>query len=284
MSFILGQILSIIAPVETVKKVFEIISPSAEQVIQPVLSIRAGLNHFAYVITERATGEIRKLEYFTGDGYDQQSVSELIRTLTAPGNPFYRVSICYDYPWSMFVPAPGFRHEDANLLKMPIISGTVSITEFIPEWQLYAVYAAPAEIHRLFTTQFGTAKFYSQAGIILKHSKTALPGGYLAVDIRHTDFFVLAAKSGKLLAAQNYEYNTPEDVLYYLLRICHQFSLSQNAVQLRLSGLVDKQSTLFKDLYQYFIDLDFRETDWNMRGTDYPAHFFTSLNDLSRCE
>jgi hypothetical protein len=50
-----------------------------------------------------------------------------------------------------------------------------------------------------------------------------------------------------------------------------------------LSGLIDKQSALYKELYQYFINIEFSEAGWNMAGTEYPAHFFTSLNDLAQC-
>ncbi|HNA96743.1 MAG TPA: DUF3822 domain-containing protein, partial [Chitinophagaceae bacterium] len=62
-----------------------------------------------------------------------------------------------------------------------------------------------------------------------------------------------------------------------------QFSLSQQTVSVRLSGLIDKQSALYKDLYQYFREITFREAGWHTVEPEYPAHFFTSLNDLAPC-
>jgi hypothetical protein len=90
------------------------------------------------------------------------------------------------------------------------------------------------------------------------------------------------AKDSKLILAQSFPYSTPEDVVYYLLKACQQFSLSQKEVSVHLSGLIDKQSSLFKELYQYFIHPEFREAGWNS-GSEFPAHFFTSLNDLAQC-
>ena len=107
--------------------------------------------------------------------------------------------------------------------------------------------------------------------------------GSLTVDFQKDNFTVIAAKGIHFLLAQTFEYVTPADVLYYLLKICQQFSLSQQELQLQLSGLIDKQSSMYNELYQYFINIEFRDANWKMIN-DYPAHFFTSLNDLARCE
>lgn len=276
--------MSIIAPAELVKKVFEIISASADQAIQPVLSIRSGANHFAYAITDRVSTNLQQLGYFTGDGFNHKEIAELVDPLTRTGTPFYQVKICYDHPGNVLVPASGYHQEEADLLKWPVMNGgSVTITELIAEWQLYNVYTVPGELHAFLTTAFTSAAFLNQVSVGLRKINAALPEGCLEVNIRQSDFFVLAARSGKLLVAQVYEYSVPEDVLYYLLRICREFSLSQEEVQLVLSGLVEKQSALYKELYQYFINLHFRDAEWLIKGTDYPAHFFTALNDLSQC-
>jgi Protein of unknown function (DUF3822) len=84
------------------------------------------------------------------------------------------------------------------------------------------------------------------------------------------------------LLAQTYSYTAPEDIVYYLLRIVQQFALSAEEVTVILSGLIDKESALYKELYQYFLQIELRSVSWNTG--DYPAHFFSSLNDLARCE
>jgi len=109
-----------------------------------------------------------------------------------------------------------------------------------------------------------------------------ISGESLVVDFRTNDFTVLASKGSLLLLTQTFAYSTPEDVLYYLLNTCRQFNLSQQELQLQLSGLIDKRSSLYNELYQYFIHIDFREAGWNLKN-EYPAHFFTSLNDLATC-
>jgi hypothetical protein len=108
----------------------------------------------------------------------------------------------------------------------------------------------------------------------------------LLVNIHTDEFSFIAIKENKLLIAQTHLYASPEDICYYLLKTCHQFSLSQEQVLVSVSGLIEKESQLYRELYQFFIHVAFREPGWTLPATgehDYPAHFFTTLNDLARC-
>lgn len=265
------------------KKVFEITADSRGGITQPDLSIRIGAGHFAYAVTDHGSGSLDQLSYYTGNGSDSKQVADIIDQSAVINQSFYNTRICYDYPGYILVPAAGLRHEDAVAAMLMPQSGMTTITELLANWQLYEVFTVPAEIHQLFTRKFPSAKCFNQVGIQLKNTDAGLEGGCIELDIRHDDFSILAARSGKLFIAQVFEYSTPEDVLYYLLSICRQFSFSQDDVQLNISGLVDKQSSLYKELYQYFAAICFRDTSWNMKGTEYPSHFFTSLNDLATC-
>ena len=111
-------------------------------------------------------------------------------------------------------------------------------------------------------------------------------GGNLLINFRNEDFTVLGSNNNKLLLSQTFQYSTPADVIYYLLKICQQFNLSQQEVHLGISGLVDQESKLYRELYQYFLHVKFLEANWVIPASannETPAHFFTSLNDLSRC-
>jgi hypothetical protein len=97
------------------------------------------------------------------------------------------------------------------------------------------------------------------------------------------EFSVVVSRGSNLLLVQRFEYASPSDVLYHLLGICKMFSLLQEEVSLRVSGLVDKDSALAKELFQYFLDIDYRAAAWETDEEIFPPHFFTALNDLARC-
>ena len=266
------------------KKIFQIKEERSGDLIQPMLQIRAGENHFSAAITDHASGELERLVYYLDpEGISVGALREVIDQEIAAAISFYQVIICYDFPGHALVPSNGFRQEEASLFQPAATPASVVITESIPEWQLYNVYPVPVELHQYFNSRFPTAQYRNQFTAGLKKLELSSREGSLLIDIRHHDFSVMAAKAGKLLLAQTYEYSVPDDIIYYLLRICRQFELSQQEVVLNLSGLIDQDSALYKELFQYFIHLGFRDSSWKGLGRDFPAHFFTSLNDIEQC-
>jgi hypothetical protein len=84
--------------------------------------------------------------------------------------------------------------------------------------------------------------------------------------------------------AQVYAYKTPLDVVYFLLKICYEFALDQSEVFLILSGLIDQDSAMYAELYNYFLNLHFAQAPlFSLPENDYPHHYFTSLYNLAAC-
>jgi len=92
----------------------------------------------------------------------------------------------------------------------------------------------------------------------------------------------------KLHLFRFFPYETSEDVLYILVRICRVFDIPREAVCLRLSGLIDKDSAIYRELYHYFLDLSFDSGDPLVKLSGdfngYPAHYFSSIRNLAACE
>ncbi len=266
---------------KTVRPVFEIKEQPGSAIVQPVLFFRVGEKHCSFAITDSSAGQLTRLAWYAAEEVDTGFLEELSTLHPELNQAFYQVQVCYDYPYSMLIPATGFRHEDAGQLKELLPATTVTITEMLPEWQLFNVYAVPKAVHDWVTRKFPSARTWHQASVCLRNN-TNNSTGCLRVDFRQHDFTLLATRGNQLLLSQVFEYSVPGDVIYFLLKTCQQFSLSQNETKLELSGLVDKQSALYKELYQYFIHIEFRDAAWRS-SHEHPAHFFTSLNDLSKC-
>lgn len=256
---------------------------------QEVLSIRVGLSHLSFCTTNKAGTELYQLVYTEpatkqGQGWKEESLAELINTYPALKKSYYQVLVAYDYPQSVLMPSQQYRLEEGNNLVSSLYgraAAAVTVAEPVTAWQLTNVYSVPVTIQEWITRHFPAASIQHQYSVGLKYIIGGKEEGSIAIDIRKDDFTVLVAKQGKFLLAQTCEYATPEDILYYLLKIVSAFSLSQRETGLFISGLVDRQSALYKELYQYFINIEFRDATWN--AGEYPIHFFTSLNDLARC-
>lgn len=268
---------------QRLKKIFDISTSGKQEVVQPVLSVRVGEKYFSYAVSSNPTRACYALSYWIDDDLSADAIAEVLKDDKALGRFFYQVKICYDYPANSLVPAAGFRQENASLWKLDFPGTDITITENIAGWQMYNVYTVPNDIHHVLAQKFPSAICRHQATVGLQSVKAALPGGYVQVDIRNHEFYVLAFQNSRLLVAQPFEYNNPEDVIYYLLKIFRYFSLSQTDAQVELSGLIERESALFKELYQYFNKLHLREADWKWEQNNYPLHFFTTLNDLAKC-
>jgi len=285
------KFLSIIARPENnqLKQLFHIDNGHSESG-QQVLSLRLGEKHVAFAITNPTGTELYQLIYCTTDdqlttGWNESELTALFTAYPLLATSFYRVKVVYDFPQSTLVSSQYNKQEDAGLL-LTAASGPIGdshvVSESIAEWQLNNIYAAPKAIREWISQKLPAATFMHQYSLGLKSINSTGSAGTLAVDFRKNDFMILAVKGNTFLLAQTFEYAVPEDVLFYLLKTCQQFGLSQQQAELQLSGLIDQQSSLYNELYQYFKNSRFREPGWNIQS-DYPSHFFTSLNDLAQC-
>lgn len=233
--------------------------------------------------------ELKNLAYYTDDEVSSNFLEELFLTHPELNAAFYQVLICYDYPYSSLISFDDYRHgEGTHLLNAMFgLNNTATvIAELIAGWQVYNIYAVPDDVHEWIIKKFTAGKYLHQYTVNTKNINPAEEFITLQVDFRKDDFTMLATGNNKILLAQTFLYSTPDDVLYYLLKICQQFGSSQQEVHISLSGLVDQQSALYRDLYQYFLHVEFRNAEWIIPASannENPLHFFTSLNDLSKC-
>lgn len=270
------------------KQVFSITSDSNHTTDGRVLSLRLGEKHFGFSITAREGNELYKLYWYSDTAMDENKLREVYLQHPELRESFVRTQICYDHPQSVLVPDAFASADDAGMLleTMYGINGRDTvITERVDNWQLQNQYRIPEEIHNWVNSHFPGNNSWHAYTIALQHTDLSSTDGWLAVDFRPEDFSLIVTRGNKLMLAQTYSYATPADVIYYLLNTCREFSFTQESVQVSLSGLVDKESALYRELHSYFLQLSFREPAWTLQGagTDYPAHFFTSLNDLSLC-
>ncbi len=271
------------------KQVYHIATGKSAESAQHVLSIRIGERHFGFAITSANAGELYKLTWYTDTEMDETALKDIYWKHPELRVSYEHIFICYDYPQSLMVPFAQYKQDDAKLMLQTMfgVSGKDAIvTEPVAGWQINNVYAVPKEVYDWAYQQFPSSNYWHTYTIGLKHVVLTDFEGSLAADFRTDDFSLVVTRGSKLLLTQTFPYSTPADFIYYLLDTCRQFSFSQETVRVYLSGLIDKESTLYNELHQYFLHIRFRNSEWKIPSEEekrYPAHFFTSLNDLAKC-
>jgi hypothetical protein len=272
------------------KAVFKIGSSEELNPSQAVLLMEVGEMHCCFAIVDFANQMMVQLGYYTADEKDNGDVLEKILESNAELKQSFRQTIIgYYLPESILIPSKFYHYEETQAMLQAIHEKGqyIVVSESIADWQMYNAYHVPTTIHEFLSRWYSTGNFWHVYSVILKSGIEQSEGGNLLVDFKTDTFSVVAIKNNSLLLAQIFSYTKSEDVLYWLLKICNQFSLSQNEVKLVLSGLIDKQSAVFKELYQYFINIEFAtiDNDIQLSGDfdEYPIHFFSSLFKLASC-
>lgn len=102
--------------------------------------------------------------------------------------------------------------------------------------------------------------------------------GDLAELFFYPNYFSLTVyKNGAMHFLQTKYYSQPEDVLYFILDVLHQYNIEKN-IEIIAGGFIAVQSTLYELLYQYLEGLKlgsvneewFASTDFS----EYPSHYF----------
>jgi hypothetical protein len=255
---------------------------------ESVLLMEIGETECSFAIMHHASRIIYEFAYYKSEAGDDELLPKIFDKYELLRSAFYRSAIAWYMPECILIPNKFYDHQESKTLLDEMFGrgGNVSITESLSEWQINAAYHVPSADHESINRHYTTGNFWHHYSVLLKNKHNS-NGSFLTVDFKSESFSVVAVRDNFLLLAQIFPYSTADDVLYYLLKVCKQFSLSQNEVNLVLSGLVDKQSAVFKELHQYFVNIKFASLENRVQlgevFAEYPQHYFTSLSRLAAC-
>ena len=248
----------------------------------------AGTRQCSFAVMNYLSKELVEFGYYTSkeEENDYKSFFEGIESLN---NRYYQTAIAYEANESVQIPSVVYKYEDGQL-HLDATYGksvhTTVVSENVPGWNLHNVYRLPAGLHSAVSWKFLSAKSWSIYSVLLKDHSSKNDESMI-IDFKTDEFSVIILKSNKLLLAKTFSYTSPEDVLYYLLKCCQQLNLSQQTVKVSLSGLIEKDSSIYRELFKYFIDLEFETLSADVKLAEaltvHPEHYFSSISKLAAC-
>ncbi|MFZ9695668.1 MAG: DUF3822 family protein [Chitinophagaceae bacterium] len=251
-----------------------------------LLAIQAGKSHLSYSLTNRGGDELYKLHYFSVENWTKETLEKLLATLPEAETVYPTVEFAFETDEFTLFPVAGF--QDDKLLAThyalhPYSDNSLFKKDSLAEWQLYVGYTIPSLLINALHNRYSELRTRHYIKLALQQAGQSDMQGNLIVEIRLNHIFILLLRNNRFLFAKEFFYETPTDVLYYLLKICEDQLLTTSEVEVELMGLIEKDSSLYKELSQYFTYLAFREATWKMAQNEFPAHYFTSLNYLAKC-
>jgi hypothetical protein len=173
---------------------------------------------------------------------------------------------------STFVPSALF---DENFLGSYLQYNTkVFETDFfafdeIPNYQMNAVYIPYVNINNFFIDQFGSFDYKHANSILVSKLLIASKNKdekKMFVHMNSGHFEIIVVQNQKLLFFNSFDYNTPEDFLYYILFTAEQLNLNPENFPLELIGTIDAESDYYKIAYKYIRNIsliDVEDLRWN---------------------
>ncbi|MCU7551468.1 DUF3822 family protein [Chitinophagaceae bacterium LB-8] len=241
-----------------------------------------------YSLISLWTEDVTACHYIQGSMFDELEMEKSIIDIFAPYKEadlkYKKTVICSAFPDALLVPRKFFA-QDSNLLEQVYgVQSNGQFYDFAGQWQLVNFYSIPGSVLQFLKEQFPAASFRHIYTPFLKAPNDVDAPEQIGVHFLNKQFRVMVKKENNLLLMQVYTFSAPMDVVYYLLKICKEFELSQDQTYITLSGFIEADSALYKEIYQYFTNVAFaKHSGVDMPGHDYPHHYFTSLHNLAAC-
>lgn len=208
-----------------------------------------------------------------------ECVEKIFQTIEAAGINAAKATVGAAFPQIVLVPEE-LSVDGAALIKALYTADEKDILHHKSEATFYYVF--PQHLQHQFLRFFKEPQFIPApaCGIL----KEAEQDNSIHVFFIDNTIRISVYKAAQLQLVQQYEYNVPLDVVYYLLKICAEFNLTQQETLLSVSGFIAQDSALYNELHQYFLNIRFAHTEnISMDGQPVPKYYFTSLYNLAAC-
>jgi hypothetical protein len=254
-----------------------------------ILLMTTGSNFFSYALMKQAPKVIIEFGYYYISKGEELNWNEFFENNDMFSKRYLQSAIAFYQAESMLVPEIYYLPEEAQLQLDGLFGkkiNTIPVSEHLPEWNLYNISRDPESLSIAVKNRFVSGRSLNMNSVLLKNL-SGVREDSIMIDFRTDEFSVLVLNENQLQLLRSFSYSSPEDVLYYLLKICQQTGLSQQEVKIILSGLIEKDSTIFRELYKYFIHLEFEKLpgEISIAGelAECPQHYFSSICKLATC-
>jgi hypothetical protein len=255
------------------------------------LFIYAGKDELSCTLAERASKKFIAIESWdinSGNKNYAEALEEIYSNsfLLKPNN-YRRVIFCSGFMNSTLIPNPLYDPSTAEeQLKFSHNVGTSDeiLTDELRQVEARNVYSIPENLYQTITKWF--------PGVEVRHTATALIEFLLSVNKNsmaekmvvnvHHHFIELIVTRGKEILYFNYfNFESPEELVYYILFICEQLHLNPENVDLQFAGIIHATDSSYALTQKYIRNISFVQRPENYTYSSglnsVPAHFHLNL-------
>jgi len=174
-------------------------------------------------------------------------------------------------PLSLFDPSRASEYLKFNTKILP---GDFIATDEVTEADAIVVYVPFVNLNNYMFDRFGSFKYFHTSTLLLEHILKAEKHNQEAkvyINIQQSSFDMIIVKKGIIKLINRYQFNTPEDLVYYVLFCFEQLKLNPDSVETILMGSIDKNDDNYALLFTYIRNISFWQHPVLTRNLDKEA-------------
>lgn len=261
------------------KALFEIFSPVVTA--QCRLSCQIGLDHFVFTISDETGKRQQGIGVYEVEQKEDaiNEIEQFLKSNEWLQKDYLATQIFYTNKDLVFVPFSVFDRNKIDEV-LNLIHGdlkpfdTVAQADILSDLSTYAVYRVAKKLHEILVSHFKNVTFGHLYSCYIRRPSLEQ---MLTVNFVGKKALLALAKDGKWQFVKELNFEGSQEVLYHLLNIASQYEIEN--IPLHIGGLIDKDSTLFMEIYKYFQDVRFSSLPESFQFHEdlvkYPAHYFT---------
>lgn len=226
------------------------------------LSLQVSLTGLSFCVFDTLNNMILSVKEIHFDTFHKASKIEELFGDAFTQNPelkdsYDEILVIHNNNLSTFVPEPLF---DENYLGSYLQYNTkVFDTDFfafdeIQHYQMNTVYIPYANINNFFIDQFGSFDYKHANSILVSKildKSNNNDAKKMIVNFNPGHFEIVIVQNKKLLLFNSFDYQTPEDFLYYLLFTAEQLNMNPENFKLELLGTITEEDDFYKLAFKY---------------------------------
>lgn len=234
------------------------------------LSVQIALNGLSFLVSDQSGNPISILsKNFERNQTPEElliEIENLLPRLQIDEAAFSEIKLIYATPQYSLVPNEVFDETKAiEYLKFnsKIFKNDFVAFDRIEDHDIVVVYIPFVNVNNYFFEKFGSFEYLHSSSVLterfFRFKKEESPRMFLHFNQHHFDCLIF--REDQLLFCNSFEYQTPEDFLYYTLFTMEQLELDPDTLPVYLCGSVTKDDDKFSLGFQYIRNLKFIEVE-----------------------
>lgn len=215
--------------------------------------------------------------------YNEQEFNRLISEQEVFQYSFKKTIALIDTPYFTLIPTVFYNEnklEELLRFNVKLPSGNLAFKSVeLTESQYFLVYAFPKNILKSLENSFLNIEYKPLIEVLIEQNLNNNSKTNFHCHISPQSFMGVYTSNQKLIFANRFNYEAPEDLVYNVLNIFQQLGLNNELDTLYLSGSISKESDFYKLLYKYIRNIQFKQQpsklNFDKSIETMPHHYFT---------